>query len=335
VTIKGYRVTLNTTSLSHALLPFLSGWSEHLSPGTHEMTLVPAKGYQFMPAPSIFADFTLSLEADGTVVIDPRFAGFAEASGRTVTIKGYRITLITSALSHALLPFLSGWGQHLPPGTHEMTLVPGAGYGFLLAFGITADFRFGLDVNGRINLETEFTGFASASGSKLRILGYPMVLDAAHADSDLIGIAGLGVQAQTPRELSAVLIPAKSYCPQTANGVCRTGFNMERDGAISFDLAAASSYVIRNSFVPNPSEAGEEIRVGIYVRGVPVSEDTPQGNLSFVARSELLGGAMLDSHGRTDFRTSGLPQGEHDILIEYLGDSDFRSSSATVRHRVE
>jgi Bacterial Ig-like domain (group 3) len=216
-----------------------------------------------------------------------------------------------------------------------MTLVPAAGYGFLLASGITADFRFGVDVNGGINFETEFAGFAGASASKLRILGYPMVLDAVHADSDLVGIASLGVQAQTPRELNAVLIPAKGYCPQTANGTCRTGFNMERDGRITFDPAAAGSYVIRNSFVPNPSDIGEEISVGIYVRGVPVSEDTPQGNLSFVARSELLGGAMLDSHGRTELRTSGLPEGEHDVLVEYLGDSDFRSSSATVRHRVE
>ena len=83
-----------------------------------------------MSAPGLVADFTLTVEADGAVVVDPRFAGFAEVSGRTVTIKGYRVTLNTSALSHALLPFLSGWGQHLSPGTHEMTLVPARGYQF-------------------------------------------------------------------------------------------------------------------------------------------------------------------------------------------------------------
>ena len=216
-----------------------------------------------------------------------------------------------------------------------MTLVPAAGYGFLLPSGIATDFRFGVDVSGRINLETEFAGFAGASGNKLLILGYPMVLDAVHADSDLMGIAGLTVHPQTPRELRVVLIPAKGYCPQTANGVCSTGFNLERDGSIGFDPVAAGSYVIRNSFTPNPSEVGEEISVGAYVRAVPVSEETPAGNLSFVANSRLLGGAMLDSNGRTDFRGSGLPSGEHDVLIEYLGDANFRSSSAAVRHRVE
>ena len=264
VTIKGYRVTLDTSALSHALLPFLSGWTQHLAPGTHEMTLLPAKGYQFMPAPSIFADFTLTVEADGAIVLDPPFAELAQVSDSRVTIKGYRVTLDTSALSHALLPFLSGWTQHLAPGTHEMTLVPAAGYGFLLPSGIATDFRFGVDVSGRINLETEFAGFAGASGNKLLILGYPMVLDAVHADSDLMGIAGLTVHPQTPRELRVVLIPAKGYCPQTANGVCSTGFNLERDGSIGFDPVAAGSYVIRNSFTPNPSEVGEEISVGAY-----------------------------------------------------------------------
>ena len=63
------------------------------------MTLLPAKGYQFMPAPSIFTDFTLTVEADGAIVLDPPFAELAQVSDSRVTIKGYRVTLDTSALS--------------------------------------------------------------------------------------------------------------------------------------------------------------------------------------------------------------------------------------------
>ena len=292
--IKGYRITLDTSSLSHSVLPFLSGWGEHLPPGTHQMTLLPAKGYQFIPAPSLFADFTLTLEADGSLVVDPRFAGFAEASGSMLTIRGCRITLDTSPLSHALLPFLSGWSEYLPAGIHELTVIPAAGYGFRLATGIAADFQFDVDVSGQVISKPEFAGFAKASANHLTIRGYPMLLDATHADSDLLGIAGLEVRAQTPRELEAVMVPAKGYLPETANGICTTGFSIEPDGRIAFDPAAAGSYVIRNSSQPNPSEIGDEVSVRIYVRPAQPSGAIPQGTMTFKLGAELLGDATLD-----------------------------------------
>ena len=335
LTITGYRITLDTDSLSHSVLPFLSGWSEHLPPGTHQMTLLPAKGYQFMPAPSLFADFTLALEADGSLVVDPRFAGFAQANGSTLTITGYRITLDTNSLSHSVLPFLSGWSEHLPGGSHELTLIPAAGYGFRLATGIVVDFQFELDVDGQVIFQPEFAGFANASANHLTIRGYPIILDATHADSDLLGIAGLEVRSQTPRELEAVMVPAKGYLPETANGIWTTGFSIEPDGRIAFDPAAAGSYVIRNSSQPNPSEIGDEVSVRIYVRPAQPSGTIPQGIVTFKLGAELLGDATLDLNGEADFRTSELPRGEHEIVIDYLGNPDFRSSSITVRHRVE
>ena len=292
--IKGYRITLDTSSLSHSVLPFLFGWGEHLPPGTHQMTLLPAKGYQFIPAPSLSADFTLTLEADGSLVVDPRFAGFAEASGSMLTIRGCRITLDTSPLSHALLPFLSGWSEYLPAGIHELTVIPAAGYGFRLATGIAADFQFDVDVSGQVISKPEFAGFAKASANHLTIRGYPMLLDATHADSDLLGIAGLEVRAQTPRELEAVMVPAKGYLPETANGICTTGFSIEPDGRIAFDPAAAGSYVIRNSSQPNPSEIGDEVSVRIYVRPAQPSGAIPQGTMTFKLGAELLGDATLD-----------------------------------------
>ena len=74
------------------------------------------------------------------------------------------------------------------------------------------------------------------------------MLNAAQADSDLLSVVGL--QAQTPRELVATLVPAKGYLPQTANGVFSTGFNIERDGTDTFDPAVAGRYVVQTSCSP-------------------------------------------------------------------------------------
>ena len=103
-----HRITLDNSALSHALHPL--DWADgSFPPGTHEITLVPGS-YSLLVAPGLVADFTFTLEADGSLVVDPRFAGFAQASGSTLTIRGYRITLDTSSLSHSLLPLLFGWG---------------------------------------------------------------------------------------------------------------------------------------------------------------------------------------------------------------------------------
>jgi hypothetical protein len=162
-----------------------------------------------------------------------------------------------------------------------------------------------------------------------------MVLSATQADSDLIGIANVVLRAQTPRELIAVLVPAHGYLPQTANGVCGMGFNVERDGGITFDPSAAGSYLVRNSSYPNPSQVGEDVTIRAYVRSVEPALLTPQGNLTFSVGTDLLGSAPLGIDCEATFRSSLLPRGEHDIVIEFPGNEDFEPSSTTIRHRVE
>ena len=88
-----------------------------------------------------------------------------------------------------------------------------------------------------------------------------------------LGIAGLEVRAQTPRELEAVMVPAKGYLPETANGISPIGFGIEPDGRIAFDPAAAGSYVIRISSQPNPPKL--ETRSPCEYTFAPRS---PQGN---------------------------------------------------------
>src|SRR5258707_13861045 len=108
-----------------------------------------------------------------------------------------------------------------------------------------------------------------------------MVLSATHADSDLVRIASIDLRAQTPRELIAVLVPAHGYLPQTAHGVFSVGFNVEKDGGITFDPVTAGSYVVMNSSFPNPSKVGEDVTIRVYVRSVERALLTPQGDLTF------------------------------------------------------
>jgi hypothetical protein len=58
-----------------------------------------------------------------------RQAGFAQASGRTLTINGYQVTIDSRALCHDLASILLGNQVTLPrPQTHQLTLIPAKSY---------------------------------------------------------------------------------------------------------------------------------------------------------------------------------------------------------------
>jgi hypothetical protein len=160
------------------------------------------------------------------------------------------------------------------------------------------------------------------------------VIDAANADSDLVGIANLGLTPQSPRELSTVLLPARGYIPQTVHGLFATAFNIERDGTITFDLAAAGRYVVNLSSSPNPSKVGEQATVTVSVCSVLPAQGTPEGIVTFTDQGTILASTPLDPSGRATLRTSALPRGDHDITIDYPENEQFQPSSAVVRHRV-
>jgi hypothetical protein len=161
-----------------------------------------------------------------------------------------------------------------------------------------------------VDFPADCAGFLAGKGtSTLVILGYPMVLSATHADSDLVSIVQLGLGAQTPRELVAVLIPAHGYIPRTLNGVFSTPFNVERDGRITFDPAAAGRYLVQLSCVPNPSQPGEPVVVKVYVRPTEPTRSAPQGTVAFIVDGRLVGGATLDASGVAQTQISLLPLG--------------------------
>jgi hypothetical protein len=161
--VRGFPIAVDSTRLSHAILPVFG--SSALKPDRiNQLVLLPAAGYSFISASGVSADFTFGVQTDGTVVVDPRFAGFAQASGQTLTIKGYRITLDTQALSHALLPLLLDWaGGNLSPGRHDLTIVPGtSGYAFLFVDGTGRVLNFTLGTDSTITIKPSDTGVSAS-----------------------------------------------------------------------------------------------------------------------------------------------------------------------------
>ena len=333
-------INLDGRALSHdLLLTGVVGAEAVLSRATaHRLTIAPGTGYGFVIGSGIVADITFGVGEDGSVQLDPAFASFANANGSTLTIRGHAIDIDARALSHDLLPIgMLGVDTVLSRTiVNPLTVMPASGFSFVVGSGIVADMSYGIARNGFVMFAPSCDGFlAGKKTATLTILGYPIVLDATHADSDLVGIANIGVHSHKSRELIAVLIPAQNYLPQTTNGVCATGFNIGRDGRLTFASAAVGSYVIANSFAPEPSHAGEEVTIVVCVRPDEPALLTPQGSLIFMVENQLLGTANLGVNGEASFRTSALPRGDHEVVVGYAGNQDFEVSSAKVRHHVQ
>jgi hypothetical protein len=198
LTVRGFTITIDGTLLSDDLLPnvFRAGILSRSS--THDLTLVPASGYSFMLTAII--DFKFDVTVDGQVAVDPRYAGFAEASGRTLKIKGYKIMIDGTALSHDLLPEgMLGNNDVLPRNrTNEFTYMPAANYSF--SNGGSTDFRFDVTVGGQVSVDPLYAGFASASGQTLIISGYRIMIDGRTFSRDLSLRAILGITGVMTRD---------------------------------------------------------------------------------------------------------------------------------------
>jgi protein involved in polysaccharide export with SLBB domain len=150
-------------------------------------------------------------------------------------------------LSHDLLPVLLGYTRGFLPRTsvNQLTLIPAAGYGFQPGSGIVAEMSYTVGLDGTVSYPASCDGFLGGSGtSTLIVEGYPIFIDAIKADSDLLSLVNIGLAAQAPRFLFAVLVPANGYDPQTANGVFSSGFAVHQNGSITFPADATDRYVL-------------------------------------------------------------------------------------------
>ena len=211
--IKGYKITIDGTALSHDLLPL--GMQSTIEPlprnRTNEFTYMPAVGYSFQTR--LLADFRFDVTVDGQVAVDPRYAGFAEVNGRTLKIKGYKITIDGTALSHDLQPEgMLGNNEVLPRNrTNELTYMPAAGYSF--SNGGSTDFRFNVTVDGQVAVDASYAGFAEARDQTLIIRGYRIMIDGRAFSHDLFLLNILGIPGFMPRDRTHEfkLMPLAAY----------------------------------------------------------------------------------------------------------------------------
>lgn len=288
----------------------------------------------------------LTVTADGTLDYDPAFDAVADGRGtRRLTLRGVSVRVDGTALSHDLLPMgPTGPQPALPRATvNTLTLLPGNGYGFAAGPDLGADLRFDVEADGQVTLGSEYAGFASAEGHTLVLRGHPVVLDASGADSDLVGLANIAAETpgpaparHGPREILLVLLPARGYLPQTAHGVLSTGFDVLRDGTVTFPSLLAGRYSVVSPTTPHPSEEGQEFTIEIQLRPTDPDVGAPRGTVVFTfADGQALGAAELDGQGRARLTTAALPPGDHVIVAGYAGSETLAPVTTTIPHRVE
>jgi hypothetical protein len=239
LTIHGYQVTIDGRQLSHGLV-FLNVGTELAQDRTHVLTLIPAAGYGFQPGSGIVAEFQFAVTTNGQVVVGSQYTGFASADGKTLTIRGYKITIDARKLSHALMPISLFGGANVlsQDSTHELTLIPAAGHVFMIGQGLFADFRFSLNVNGQLVLNPQYAGFASVSGQTLTINGYPVTIDGRQLSHALMPYLMLGLIRELSRDLTheLTLIPATGYRFQIGSGiVAEFQFGLDVNGQVVVD----------------------------------------------------------------------------------------------------
>lgn len=335
LTVRGVPVLVDARSLDHPLTPDLPGAAPLAPDGTHELRLLPASGYRLrVEAGTADGGLGFSVTAHGKVRIAPESSGLAEAAGNTLTVRGRTVTVDGRGLSHGLLPVGvpdAAAGTFLSPATvHRLTLLPAAGYVFHAGPGVPADFSYTVRPDGTVDYDASCDAFLTGRGTDTLVVGgFPVVLSAVDADSDLLGLAALDGEPgpalrapRSPRELAAVLVPAKGYQPRTVHGVC-TGFHIARDGTPSADPAAADSYRARTEGL---AATPLTVRIARTGSGGPA----PRGRVTFTADGRHLGTVLLDEVGLASLRTAAVPTGTRELVVAYEGDDSNRPCTTTL-----
>ncbi|MFF5282729.1 Ig-like domain-containing protein [Streptomyces sp. 62] len=329
LTVRGVLVAVDARALDHPLVPDLPE-AEPLAPDrVHQLDLLPASGYRLrVAAGTADGGLGFSVSPDGRVRPAPEAAGFAEASGHTLTVHGHTITVDGRALSHGLLPVgapVAGTGFLSRASTHRLTLLPASGYLLQAGPGVTADLAYTVRSDGTVDYEESCDTFLTGRGTDTLVVGgFPVVLSTVRADSDLVGVTALDSPPQTPRELTAVLAPATGYLARTAHGLC-SAFGIDRDGAFAIDPSAARSFATRPALATG-SHTTLTVRVAPTVPG----GRPPRGAVTFSTDGRVLGTVLLDEVGMATLRTADLPADGAGIDVTYEGDDDHGPCGVTV-----
>lgn len=99
-----------------------------------------------------------------------------------------------------------------------------------------------VNADGTVDYDASCDWFLAGRGTpELVVGGFPEAVSSTGADRDLLGLGALDESPYSPRELTAVLVPAPNYQPRTAHGVC-SGSRHARDGTLSVDPVGIRPY---------------------------------------------------------------------------------------------
>ena len=189
LTISGHTINIDGRALSHDLLPTGMAGPDgaFLSRATvNTLTIIPATGYGFQPGSGIVADLQYGIGLDGRLVVDPRYAGFAQVNGQLLLLSGYLITIDGRALSHDLLPLLAGWtdGELSSTSTHQLALLPAIDYAILVVDGTGRVLQLSLDIVGTISITPDIGVRVWLAVHAMQLLGTVRVCQISGSNTD-------------------------------------------------------------------------------------------------------------------------------------------------------
>lgn len=228
-------ITIDTTALDHDVVARVPGDPGlHRPPGVHELTVPPGTGYGFISASGINAEIAFDVTSDGTVVLVAPSTGYASTTGPRLTVSGRTIALDTRALSQRVWPQLLGFTGLLPPDLHELTVLPAAGYGFIVGSGNNASLKLTVDTSGTVVLDPQFAGVAQATGNTLVVDGCAVTIDPTGLSYDLhLSLLNEILTLTRDRAHQLRLLPAQFYLLKGATApFTDLTFTLDNSGAM-------------------------------------------------------------------------------------------------------
>lgn len=140
-----------------------------------------------------------------------------------------------------------------------------------------------------------------------------------------LGTGSINAYGQATLQITTALAANVSPYSLTAIYSGDTNFNTST-GALSQTIKQANTD-LSVTYSPNPATYGQQLTINATV--VPVDNGTgiPTGTVTAMYGSQVLGSGALSPSGTVSFLTSSLPAGNLGIVVKYVGDSNFLSST--------
>jgi hypothetical protein len=123
-------IRIDTSNLTYKRFSILSQNATLVERSTVAELSLPSGTYTFQQ-PGVAADLIFDVTPDGLVNYSVAHDSFLIGRGTgTLVVRGFSIILDARPLSHDLLPLINGASILPRDRTHELTLIPAAGYGF-------------------------------------------------------------------------------------------------------------------------------------------------------------------------------------------------------------